>query len=59
LNFKSIIYAGSSQANLPNYLNESTSLTAIQTIISYLRRKNPLVGLYYALGPTDLFPANY
>jgi hypothetical protein len=37
LNFKSIIYGGSSQANLPNYLNESQSLTAIQTIISYLR----------------------
>lgn len=29
LNFKSIIYGGSSQANLPNYLNETTSVTAI------------------------------
>ena len=56
---KSIIYGGSSQANLPYYLNETTSLTAIQTILNYTRYKNPLVGIYHALGPNDLYPANY
>ena len=28
-------------------------------MIKYLRTKNPFLGLYYTLGPFDLYPPNY
>lgn len=55
----SIFFGGSTQANMPQF-NTQTTLTATQgTFLSYLRSKNPFVGIYYCFGENDSSPAHF
>lgn len=60
MNFVSIIYAGSGNAANPELLTKEQSLQAQTEIVSYLREKHQVHGLYFALGQHDLFsqPSN-
>ena len=59
LSFTSIIYGGSSNADEPDYLDEAQTYMAEYEIFKYLREKNPFIGLYYAVGPHDLYPLKH
>lgn len=59
MNIKSIIYGGGGAAPVPEYMSDTRVKQANQEILKYLRAKNPVLGLYYALGPFDLYPPNY
>lgn len=50
LSFASIIYTGGTNAYTPGYLNETTVNVAHAEAIKYLREKNPVKGIYYAVG---------
>ena len=59
MNIKSIIYGGGGAAPVPEYRSDTRVKEANLEIIKYLRAKNPVLGLYYTLGPFDLYPPNY
>lgn len=56
---KSIISGGGLVAPVPETITETRTKEANKEVISYLRTKNPFVGLYNSLGPFDLYPPNY
>lgn len=59
LSWNSLLYGGSTNAYAPEFLTEAQTLTVHQEVFKYLREKNPILGLYYAVGPHDLFPLNF
>ena len=56
---QSIIYTGGNAATAPGYITETSTRYASSLILQYLRDKNPHVGLYYAIGTSDMYPHKY
>jgi len=57
--FASILYGGSSNADIPELTTEANTVKVHQEIIPYLREKYENHGIYYTLGPHDLYPMDY
>lgn len=59
MSFTSLIFGGGSNAYIPELLTEATVDTVQAEVFKYIRSLNPTNGLYYALGPHDVYPMNY
>jgi len=59
MSFASMIFGGSANAYVPEYTNTSTVETVHKELLKYVRSKNTVHGIYYTLGPHDLYPLNY
>ena len=58
--FESILYGGSSTSYDPaNVLDDSVVNSASKEVYETLRKHNQFNGIYFALGPYDLFTPNY
>jgi hypothetical protein len=57
--FTSFIYGGSSNAYVPDQLTEAQTYDTIGDIIRYARSLMPHNGIYFTLGPHDMYPYNY
>jgi hypothetical protein len=59
MNIKSIIFSGGAVAPVPETLTNQRTLDANKEVFKYIREKNPVLGIYNAIGPFDLYPPNY
>lgn len=59
MDIKSIIFTGGATAPVPETMSSARTISANTEIYKYLREKNPVIGIYNTIGPTDLFPPNY
>ena len=59
LSFTSLIFGGGSNAYIPELVTEENINQVQQDIFSHIRSLNPKNGIYYALGPHDVYPMNY
>ena len=59
MSFTSFIYGGSSNAYVPEYLDEATTYSTVGEVIKYARSLMPHNGIYWAMGPHDMYPYNY